>query len=200
MAKDFLTAVKDRRSYYEIKKESSVSDERIQEIVELSLLHTPSAFHSQTAKAVVLFGKEHDKLWDIVAETLKKVVPAEAFAKTQEKLDGFKAGYMTILTFTDDAITKTLEENFPLYADNFGVWAEQACGMLQLSLWTALDAEGMGGSLQHYNPLIDAAVKKEWNVPDSWRLRGQQPFGVPYGEPGNKEFLPLSERLKIYRS
>lgn len=33
MSKDFLTALKNRRSYYAISKDSVISDERIQEIV-----------------------------------------------------------------------------------------------------------------------------------------------------------------------
>ena len=30
--------------------------------------------------------------------------------------------------------------------------------MLQLVVWTALEAEGLGATLQHYNPLIDDEV------------------------------------------
>ena len=36
--------------------------------------YTPSAFNSQTARLVVLFGEAHNKLWDITTETLRKVV------------------------------------------------------------------------------------------------------------------------------
>jgi predicted oxidoreductase (fatty acid repression mutant protein) len=53
--------------------------------------------------------------------------------------------------------------------------------------------------LQHYNPLIDDEVKKEWNIPSNWRLIAQMPFGNPTTEPGEKEFNSLEDRVKIYK-
>ncbi|MDD4601745.1 MAG: nitroreductase family protein, partial [Negativicutes bacterium] len=93
MEKNFLTAVKDRRSYYGISKEFVASDERIQEIVEEAVKHTPSPFNSQSARVVVLLGEEHNKLWGIVEAELRKIVPPEKFAPTQEKLNSFRNGY-----------------------------------------------------------------------------------------------------------
>lgn len=51
--------------------------------------------------------------------------------------------------------------------------------MLQLFVWTALENEGLDASLQHYNPIIDEEVKKQWNIPESWKLIVQMPFGKP---------------------
>ena len=50
MSVDFYTALKERRSYYGISKEVQVSDERIKEIVEFAVKHTPSSFNSQSAR------------------------------------------------------------------------------------------------------------------------------------------------------
>ena len=58
--------------------------------------------------------------------------------------------------------------------------------MHQLVVWTGLEAEGLGASLQHYNPLIDDEVKQEWNVPANWKLIAQMPFGNPTAAPGEK--------------
>lgn len=85
MSKDFFTAVKDRRTYYGISKEAVASDERIRELVEEAVKHTPSSFNSQSARVVVLLGEQHDKLWNLTKETLRKIVPAENFAPTEEK-------------------------------------------------------------------------------------------------------------------
>jgi predicted oxidoreductase (fatty acid repression mutant protein) len=52
--------------------------------------------------------------------------------------------------------------------------------------------------LQHYNPLIDEKVKKTWNLPASWKLIAQMPFGKPTDQPGEKEFQPLEERVKFF--
>lgn len=198
LKKDFYTSLKERRSIYGINKDIKVSDERIKEIVEFAVKHTPSAFNSQTARLVVLSGEAHNKLWDITTEVLRKVVGDGDFSSTQQKMDSFKAGYGTVLFFEDEAVIKSHQEQFALYADNFPIWSNQASGMHQLVVWTALDAEGLGVNLQHYNPLIDDEVKNEWNIPDNWKLIAQMPFGNPTSPAGEKAFQPLEDRVKFY--
>lgn len=85
MTKDFYTAIKERRSYYGINKEVQVSDEKIKEIVEFAVKHTPSAFNSQSSRLVVLTGSAHDKLWDITTQALRKAVGEGDFSGTQQK-------------------------------------------------------------------------------------------------------------------
>ncbi|MGE7185018.1 nitroreductase family protein [Peribacillus sp. NPDC006672] len=199
MTKDFYTAIKERRSYYGINKEVQVSDEKIKEIVEFAVKHTPSAFNSQSSRLVVLTGSAHDKLWDITTQALRKAVGEGDFSGTQQKMDSFKAGYGSVLFFEDETVVKSLQEQFATYADNFPIWSQQTSGMHQLVVWTALEAEGMGATLQHYNPLIDDEVKKEWNVPSNWKLIAQMPFGNPTAQPGDKEFKPLEDRIKFYK-
>jgi predicted oxidoreductase (fatty acid repression mutant protein) len=199
MTKDFYTAIKERRSYYGINKEVQVSDEKIKEIVEFAVKHTPSAFNSQSSRLVVLTGSAHDKLWDITTQALRKAVGEGDFSGTQQKMDSFKAGYGSILFFEDESVVKSLQEQFATYADNFPIWSQQTSGMHQLVVWTALEAEGLGATLQHYNPLIDDEVKKEWNVPGNWKLIAQMPFGNPTAQPGDKEFKPLEDRIKFYK-
>lgn len=41
----------------------------------------------------------------------------------------------------------------------FPAWSQQTSGMHQLVVWTALKEEGLGTSLQHYNPLLDPKVR-----------------------------------------
>ncbi|WP_144550907.1 nitroreductase family protein [Peribacillus simplex] len=199
MTKDFYTAIKERRSYYGINKEVQVSDEKIKEIVEFAVKHTPSAFNSQTSRLVVLTGSAHDKLWDITTQALRKAVGDRDFSGTQQKMDSFKAGYGSVLFFEDESVVKSLQEQFATYADNFPIWSQQTSGMHQLVVWTALEAEGLGATLQHYNPLIDDEVKKEWDVPNNWKLIAQMPFGNPTAQPGDKEFKPLEDRIKFYK-
>ncbi|MBT2648453.1 nitroreductase family protein [Bacillus sp. ISL-34] len=199
MTKDFYTAIKERRSYYGINKEVGVSDEKIKEIVEFAVKHTPSAFNSQSSRLVVLTGSAHDKLWDITTQALRKAVGEGDFSGTQQKMDSFKAGYGSILFFEDESVVNSLQEQFATYADNFPIWSQQTSGMHQLVVWTALEAEGLGATLQHYNPLIDDEVKKEWDVPSNWKLIAQMPFGNPTAQPGDKEFKPLEERIKFYK-
>ncbi|GEB32155.1 MULTISPECIES: nitroreductase family protein [Brevibacillus] len=198
MSKDFFTAVKDRRTYYGISKEAVASDERIRELVEEAVKHTPSSFNSQSARVVVLLGEQHDKLWNLTKETLRKIVPAENFAPTEEKMNAFGNGYGTVLFFEDQSVVKGLQEKFAAYKDNFPVWSEQSSGMLQFVVWTALETEGFGASLQHYNPLINEEVQQTWNLPSEWKLIAQMPFGKPTAQPGEKQFQPIEERVKFF--
>lgn len=71
--------------------------------------------------------------------------------------------------------------------------------MHQLVIWTALEEVGFGASLQHYNPIIDESVQEEWSLPSTWKLIAQMPFGKPTAEPGDKEFKPLEDRVKIFK-
>jgi predicted oxidoreductase (fatty acid repression mutant protein) len=94
--KSFLEAVKDRRTYYQLNKESPISDKQITEIAEQAILHVPSSFNSQSTRLVVLLNKDHETFWDYVAEVLKPMVPEDQFPQTKQKLDGFKGAYGTV--------------------------------------------------------------------------------------------------------
>ncbi|MCX7780824.1 MAG: nitroreductase family protein [Negativicutes bacterium] len=195
---EFLQAVKERRTVYGIGKASPISDARIEEIVSEAVKYAPSAFNSQSARIVVLFGDHHDKFWDITRNTLRKLVTGD-FSQTDEKISGFQRGYATILFFEDQAVVKSLQSKFPRYKDNFPVWSQHSSGMLQYIIWTALEAEGLGANLQHYNPVIDNEVKQTWNIPEEWMLIAQMPFGEKLAEPGAKEFQPLETRVRFVK-
>lgn len=199
MSKDFYTAIKERRSYYQISNEQVVSDERIEAVVNEAVKYTPHAFNSQSGRVVVLFREQHQALWDLTKETLRKIVPAENFAATEEKIASFASGYGTVLFFEDQEIVKGLQKQMELYQDKFPIWSDQASGILQFVVWTSLEIEGLGASLQHYNPLIDDEVKAKWDIPASWELKAQMPFGKPAASPGEKEFQPLEERVKFIK-
>ena len=94
------------------------------------------------------------------------------------------------------ALNKNLQ--FPSYAANFPVWADHANAMTQYAVWTTLAAAGVGANLQHYNPLPDAAIAKEWNIPESWLLRAQMVIGGIEAPVGEKAFEPVENRLKVF--
>lgn len=192
-------AMEHRRSRYALDANTTVSDERIEEIVGECLVQTPSAFNSQTARVVALFGESHAKLWSIVMETLRARVPADKFAGTEAKVNGFAAAHATLLFFEETDTVKALQEQFPAYADNFPLWSLQASGMAQVNVWTALSSEGLGVNLQHYNPIIDDEVARTFDVPASWKLISQMVVGNPIAEPGPIAKKPVSERLVVRR-
>lgn len=189
MAYEFWKTIEGRRSVYAIGDEAVIPDEKVLELVKNALKLAPSAFNSQSARTLVLFGDAHKRLWnEVVANALRGVMGGADFTATAEKLASFAAGRGTVLFFEDQAVVEGLQNAFALYKDNFPVWSLQSSGMAQLTLWTALEAEGYGASLQHYNPLIDAEVARIWNVPTSWKLWSQMVFGSVIEAPAPKQF------------
>lgn len=172
-----------RRSVYALGKNLPISEQEVIEIIDNAVKYSPSAFNSNTAHAVVLLGDNHQKLWDITYAELAKLLPTdEAKATTKGKIDNFAAVYGTILFFEDHNVVKGLQEQFPSYADNFPLWSEQSTGIASFAVWNALAEAGVGANIQHYNPLIDEKVAKEWNIPSNLVLRAQMPFGEIVGE------------------
>lgn len=96
MSQPFLDAVAARRSIYPLSNSSPISDAKIQDIIKQTITHVPSSFNSQTTRVVLLVKEEHEKLWEIVKEVLKGVVPADGWAATEGKLNMFKAAYGSV--------------------------------------------------------------------------------------------------------
>ena len=191
-------AAETRRSVYALNKNLPLPAGEVAAIIEHAVKHTPSSFNSQSTRVVVLFGAEHEKLWRFAEDALRAVVPAEQFEPTAQKLAMFKAAAGSVLFFEDQDVVKGLQAQFPLYADNFPVWAKHSDAMHQYAVWTTLAAAGIGANLQHYNPLIDAAVAREWNIPASWTLRAELVFGGIAAAAGEKAYAPLDDRFKVY--
>lgn len=200
MERNLKEALKHRRSYYALSNQSPIPDEQIEEIVRFTVAHTPSAFNSQSSRLVLLLGEQHRKFWNLVKETLKKIISEAAFEATEMKINkSFLAGYGTILFYEDQTVVESLQKAFPLYQDKFPEWSEHTSAMHQLSVWALLEDAGFGASLQHYNPLIDRAVQAEWKLPEHWRLIAQMPFGTPLIIPGKKDNRPLEDRMRIFK-
>jgi len=200
MNRNFKEAIKHRRSYYSINDKSPISDKEIEEILKSAVLNVPSAFNSQSTRVVLLLGENHKKLWNITKQILKTMVPAENFPATESKIDScFAAGHGTVLFYEDTEVVEGLQKSFAAYSENFPKWSQHTSAMHQFAIWTMLEDAGFGASLQHYNPLIDKEVAKEWNINPKWNLIAQMPFGTPVQEPGEKDFNPIEERLLIYK-
>lgn len=198
--KSLKESIEQRRSIYAISNQSPISDTELESLVQFAATHVPSAFNSQSTRLVLLLGDNHTKLWNIAKEGLRKIVPEEAFAATEQKIDNcFAAGYGTVLFFEDQTVVESLQKAFPLYANNFPVWSQHTSAMHQFAVWNLLEEAGLGATLQHYNPLIDDDVRKTWDLPASWTLIAQMPFGTPVANAGEKTFQPIEDRVKIFK-
>jgi predicted oxidoreductase (fatty acid repression mutant protein) len=197
--KSLLDAIQRRRTYYAITDKSSVSDKELEEMLNFTILHVPSAFNSQSTRLVLLLNDNHKKLWQLTKQSLKKIVPENKFSATETKINSYEAAYATILFYEDRQTIKGCQEQYPVYKDNFPVWSHQTSAMHQFAIWMLLEEMGFGVSLQHYNPLIDEDVQKEWNINPDWKLIAEMPFGLPSAMPGEKEFLPVEDRIRIFK-
>ncbi|PIT39364.1 nitroreductase [Snodgrassella alvi] len=198
MSNALIEAIEKRRTQYTLGKNITQEQEEITALVEQAVKLSPSAFNSQSSRVVVLFNQQSEKFWHIVMNELRAIVPADKFAPTEAKINGFAAGIGTILFYEDQQTIAGLQQQYPSYAEQFPIWSEQGSGIAQFAVWTALANAGIGASLQHYNPLPDAAAAKEWQIPDSWKLRAMMPFGSNEAPFPEKTFIDDTERFKVF--
>ena len=201
MANSFLDAVATRRTCYDLDGDIPIPESHIEQMIDRLLLTVPSAFNGQSTRIMLLLGAHHNALWKIVKDTLRPLLDADQFLKTERKIDiSFAAGYGTVLFFEDWQVVEAQKKRFPLYADRMEEYTLQTSAMHQFALWTALADEGVGASLQHYNPLIDQAVHHRWAISPAWRLMAQMPFGIPLSTPDEKvQHTPLAARRMFYK-
>ena len=198
MNSQIIASLKNRRSQYQLSSFLPSSPKETTDLIQEAIRLSPSSFNSQSSRAVILYGQQHHKLWTITADSLRRVVPADSFAATRDKIATFAQGAGTVLFYEDVDVVKGLQEQFTLYSENFPIWSEQSNGMAQLAVWAALADAGIGASLQHYNPLIDDDVADEWDVPAPWKLRAQMPFGTATGKALDKSFMDDAARFKVF--
>jgi len=200
MSSQALALFAKRRTQYALGKNLPVSEAEVERLVFDAMRLAPSSYNSQSSRAIILFGEHSEKLWQVITkEILRPMVPADAWASTDAKMDSFAAGAGTVLFFEDQQVVKNMQDQLPLYSDYFPVFSEHSTGMAQFAVWTALAEAGIGASLQHYMPLIDQAVAKEWNVPASWLLRAQMPFGSNEQPLPEKTFIDDAQRFRVVR-
>ncbi|MFP4478896.1 MAG: nitroreductase family protein [Candidatus Izemoplasmatales bacterium] len=194
---EFLKALKERHSQYALSNEIDIEQTELEDFLKEILLYTPSAFNSQSQRMMVLVGEKHEHLWNQLIELMKGIVKPSQFEKTKAKLNGFKAAYGTILFFDDMAIIRDLQEQYPLYKDNFSKWSVEQNGMLQSNVWVGLSTKNIGASLQHYNELIEEYIKEAYDIPQKWELRAQMPFGKIEDPAKEKEHMDLDQRFIV---
>lgn len=194
----FQTLIKERRSVYALGSHVKLTQDEITKILQSCLKNAPSAFNSQSTRMIVLYDKSYHAFWHMVEQTLKKITPADKFEATKQRIASFDAGVGTVLFFEDENVIQSLKERMPTYEDRFAIWAEHANAMVQYMVWDALAEQNIGASLQHYNPLIDEGVYQMFDVPKTWKLVAQMPFGSKEQEPNPKTFEPLENRFKVF--
>ena len=191
---NFIDILKMRRSVYALDKKLPVSKEQVLEIIKDATQYVPDAFNMKSQRVLVITDDKNKDFWNGVYDVLVRVSGENL---SRDKTDSFMAGYGTVLYFYDRDTVDEYKKNFSLYANNFDNWAMQSNAMLQYAIWTVFASVGIGASLQHYNPIIDDMVHKEFNVPENWVLVAQMPFGGIVVKPEEKQGEDVAQRIKI---
>lgn len=189
---NYLDALSLRRTQYVLGRNLPVSEKEVFDLAAKVTALTPDAFNMRSARIVVAAGQKQDDLWNTIDKAFAGKVP-------KEKIEGFRAAYGTVLYFIDTSVVRRMQEQFPRYAENFPLWANHANGMLQFNIWTGLRSIGVGANLQHYNPVIDEAVKSLFTIPADWKLIAQMPFGSIEAEAASKDGEDISQRVWIQK-
>lgn len=195
----YIDIIKQRRSVYDLHKHLPISEKKLMRILEEVITESPTAFNMQSSQVIVLLDGQHERLWNIVTKTLKEVVPSEKFEPTQKKMDMFTNAKGTLLFFENTQIIEQLKKEYPVYKDKFDDFALRSMGILQGNIWNALAEAEIGASLQHYNPLIDKAIKEEWDIPEHYELSSQMVFGGIGSIPEPKEKIEAHSRLSLHK-
>ena len=118
-AATLFDAFKYRHSVYALTNETPISNDRIEEIVQDTLLNVPSAFNSQTTRLVLVLGEKHTKLWELVREVYRQQLPPEKFEQANKRFGGFQGAYGTVLCYEDTSVVREFQEKFKTYQDRF---------------------------------------------------------------------------------
>ena len=69
---EFLQALKNRRSIYNLGTNVNLSNEEITSIISDCLKYSPSAFNYPTTNVIIAFGEKHQQIWQITTDILKE--------------------------------------------------------------------------------------------------------------------------------
>lgn len=197
MTCDIMELFAKRHSFYEINNHLPVQSLEVVALIKDALKLYPSPFNSQSARVVLLSGSQHLAFWELTKQELFKSAPKEKYDGINTRISSFAKGFGTLLYFIETDIVQKQEQQMPLYATNFKNWAYQCNAILQFMIWSAFANKEIGASLQHYNPLIDETVKTTYNLPESWELVAQMPFGGIGATPPPHSVSDLEEKLLI---
>ncbi|KAJ4267514.1 putative nitroreductase [Fusarium torreyae] len=201
----WLAAAKYRRTVYGLKDTSPVPDSRIEEIVREVISFAPSSYNTQPGRYTLVLGEKHKQLWDVVVENAAPVLKAagpHVWAAMEPRFQRFNNAYGSLVFWTRGQSLQESKETHKSAAHLIDSFADHSGGMAQILLWTALELEGFGASLQHTgaSPPVEVALKQFLGVPDDYHFQANMVFGEPAQPfPDVPEKLPIDETLTVLK-
>lgn len=196
---EFKNVIKNRRSIYALGNNSDYSIEEIVATIKETQKDVPSAFNSQTSRLVVLNGEANTKFWDLILKVQEEVLDQGTWDFMSPIMHGAKNGIGTVLFFEDrDAIA-----TMPTQGQRTEAYKQNNSANSQYATWLALAEMNLGGSLQHFNvgyeQGFDKAVREMFNLPESFELVAQMPFGSIEQAAGEKEYIDSDVQVQLIK-
>lgn len=165
--------------------------ERIEEAVRL----TPSAYNVPSFH-VLLVREARAEFWAEVEAGFRAGLDGERLERYLQRLDGFRDGVAAIAIYENREAVPALRDAWNLSDQVAQSFSCQSLGMLQLSIWLALTAEGLVTSLQHWDWLIADRLERFFELPaGKYKLTAVLPVGYPAESPREQEPVALERVL-----
>ncbi|MBG9979976.1 nitroreductase family protein [Facklamia sp. DSM 111018] len=197
----FIDLASKRRSHYVVGKNVDYTVEEIADYIGKVALEVPTAFNSQTSRLVIVTGEANAKVWNIIHQTQKEVLPAEMYEYFKGLFEGSENNaFGTILFFED---REAIKANIPTNEERQEIYKEQNAANTQYATWLALTELDLGATLQHFNvgykQGFDRSLREALNLPESWELNAQMPFGSIEAEANPKDKMPVDEKVLVIK-
>lgn len=187
-----------RRTSYALGKNTDFSQEEIVAAVRDTIKNVPSAFNSQTTRAVVIFDEANKKFWQHIYDVQKDVLPEQMWEMMSGVMEGARDNAIgTVLFFEDrDAI-----EVMPANDERKATYKEHNAAIAQYALWLRFTEMNLGASLQHFNlgydQGFDKATREMFDLPDSFEMIAQMPFGSIEAPAGEKDHIDTNTQVQV---
>ena len=153
--------------------------ERLLEAVRL----TPAAYNLPPWRVVIVH-ERREAFWAEVENGFRETLHGDQLERYLDRLRGFAPCVTVALVFADRRVERELREGKGASTEVASSFVQQAMGMVQLSLWLAVTAEGMAASLQHWDHLVGARLARFAGLPEAdFALVATMPIGYADEEP-----------------
>lgn len=194
----FVELAEKRRSVYALGTDSKYTQKDIEARIREVVKQVPTAFNSQTTRIVVLFDEASTKFWDHIYDVQKNVLEGGMVDWMNGVVTGAKNGIGTVLFFEDRDAVKEM----PAQGAREEAYKQNNNANAQYGVWLALAEMNLGASLQHFNvgyeQGFDKATKAMFNLPASYEMIAQMPFGSIEQELSEKEHIDTDVQVKVF--
>lgn len=196
---EFKDLIKKRRSVYEVGKDTDLSPEEIHEYIQEVVKEVPTAFNSQSTRVVIVTGAANEAVWDEIHRAQKEALDKDMYDFMAPRFENSKKALGTVLFFEDQEEVQKMPTN----EVRANLYKEQNSAFAQYAVWLALTDLDLYATLQHFNigykENYDKSIREMLNLPDSFELNAEMPFGSKASEANKKAYMDVDEQTRLIK-